>query len=313
MLRSCYRTILAVHPPRFRQRFAEEMLGIFDEAHSKFAAARLVLDGIASLARQWILRSEFWEQPIAEVETLRSSGAPAFYTFDRFQPRNSALMQGAVLSLAIFCAVCFIMKYGVNHAVYMPFASIVSEGSGHESVTRAKPTALSQESATPTPGQNQRRADALNQEQNKIAAKLHRLLMQAAPAPAAEQGAPRAEVRELPAPMKNVVPDAAVPVSSPGTQASATIFISKQILESYVGTYVLDSPDRATVSISMTAGELALETGGEQECSLTVISENRFAVCNGSDLWIEFLLPGSGMAQQIIIHDAGREIRAHRR
>src|SRR6185312_9069394 len=191
MLRSCYRTILAVHPPRFRQRFAGEMLGIFDEAHSKFAAARLVLDGIASLARQWILRSEFWEQPIAEVETLRSSGAPAFYTFDSFQPRNSALMQGAVLSLAIFCAVCFIMKYGVNHAVYMPFASIVAEGSGHESVTRAKPTALSQESATPNPGQNQRRAEALNQEQNKIAAKLHRLLMQAVAAPPAEQGLPR--------------------------------------------------------------------------------------------------------------------------
>jgi hypothetical protein len=302
-----------MHPPRFRQRFAEEMLGIFDEAHCKFAAARLVLDGIASLARQWILRSEFWEQPIAEVETLRSSGAPAFYTFDRFQPRNSALMQGTVLSLAIFCAVCFIMKYGVNHAVYMPFASIVSEGSGHESVTRAKPTALSQESAPPTPGQNQRRADALNQEQNKIAAKLHRLLMQAAPAPAAKRGAPRAEVRGLPAPRKNVVPDAAVPVSSPARQASAAIFISKQILESYVGTYVLDSPDRATVSISMTAGELALETGGKQECALTVISENRFAVCNKSDLWIEFLLQGSGMAQQIIIHDADREIRAQRR
>ena len=137
--------------------------------------------------------------------------------------------------------------------------------------------------------------------------------MQAAPAPAAKRGAPRAEVRGLPAPRKNVVPDAAVAVSSPATQASAAIFISKQILESYVGTYVLDSPDRATVSISMTAGELALETGGKQECSLTVISENRFAVCNKSDLWIEFLLQGSGMAQQIIIHDADREIRAQRR
>ena len=32
MLRSLYRRLLCLHPPAFRQRFAEEMLWIFDEA-----------------------------------------------------------------------------------------------------------------------------------------------------------------------------------------------------------------------------------------------------------------------------------------
>jgi hypothetical protein len=314
MLRSFYRTILVMHPPRFRQRFAEEMLGIFDQAQGNFAAVRLVIDGIASLARQWVLRSQFWDQPIAEAPTLRSGGAPAFYTFDRFQPRKSALMHGAVLSLAIFCAVCFIMKHGVNHAIYMPFAAIVSEDGSGNSRPSARPAPFLKESAATDLRQNQVRTDIVNQQQNKALRKLHSLLLQSVPIPRPSRVSLGMEVRARPDSTKTTDSEAAMnSESSPADRGAVTVVVQKQALEFYVGTYVIDSPDRPTVSISIAAGELTLETGGEAKCSLTVISANRFAICNTSDLWIEFASRESGKAQHVVIHDAGRQITGHRR
>ena len=38
MLRSLYRTVLHLHPPFFRQRFADEMQSIFDSARSRSVA-----------------------------------------------------------------------------------------------------------------------------------------------------------------------------------------------------------------------------------------------------------------------------------
>ena len=70
MLRRLYCLLLRLHPPYFRQRFANEMLLIFDEkttADGRRAAARLMADGAASLARQWALRPRFWEQPARPV------------------------------------------------------------------------------------------------------------------------------------------------------------------------------------------------------------------------------------------------------
>jgi hypothetical protein len=66
MTRSLYRLLLWLHPPAFRQQFAEEMLWIFDE-ESKQGLARLFADGIASLMRQWMLRSGLWKLAVAGV------------------------------------------------------------------------------------------------------------------------------------------------------------------------------------------------------------------------------------------------------
>src|SRR2546429_3008659 len=62
MLRLFYRWLLSFHPARFRKRFAEEMLSIFDHIEGRAAAVELVADAFISLVRQWTMRSEYWEE-----------------------------------------------------------------------------------------------------------------------------------------------------------------------------------------------------------------------------------------------------------
>lgn len=60
MARALYAWLLRLHPPGFRRQFAAEMLGVFDDAIADTGQLPLLLDGLASLARQWILRSGWW-------------------------------------------------------------------------------------------------------------------------------------------------------------------------------------------------------------------------------------------------------------
>ena len=58
MIRLLYRWLVALHPLEFRQRYAGEMLWIFDESAASGGSAGLFADAAASLARQWLLRTE---------------------------------------------------------------------------------------------------------------------------------------------------------------------------------------------------------------------------------------------------------------
>lgn len=49
MLRPLYRYMLRLHPPGFRQRFADEMLSIFDHSEGKLARAKLLADALLSV------------------------------------------------------------------------------------------------------------------------------------------------------------------------------------------------------------------------------------------------------------------------
>jgi hypothetical protein len=69
MIRTLYRGLLWLHPPFFRRQFGDEMLWIFDQASSQGALA-LFLDGLASLARQWLLRSGWWKVAVAMALAL---------------------------------------------------------------------------------------------------------------------------------------------------------------------------------------------------------------------------------------------------
>jgi hypothetical protein len=60
MRRPLYRALIALHPPLFRERFGDEMLCVFDEA-GRDRTARLFADGVLSLLRQWLLRSNLWK------------------------------------------------------------------------------------------------------------------------------------------------------------------------------------------------------------------------------------------------------------
>ena len=110
MIRFLYFCLLRLHPPHFRRRFADEMLWIFDQpAQNRF---RLLADAAASVLRQWLFRPEFREQRSAALAASQYSDVPVFRTLDDSLPRKSALINGGILSLAIFAA----MTLAIGHS-----------------------------------------------------------------------------------------------------------------------------------------------------------------------------------------------------
>jgi D-alanyl-D-alanine carboxypeptidase len=110
ILRSLYRWLLHLHPSAFRQRFAEEMLWIFDEAAATQGAPRLFADAFISLMRQWIVRPESWHTPLPTAIPSTSTGSTTFFTWEYVEvPRHSLpfyrWMQGSVISLGMLCTV----------------------------------------------------------------------------------------------------------------------------------------------------------------------------------------------------------------
>ncbi len=126
MIRFLYICLLRLHPRPFRQRFAREMLWIFDQAVESHA--RLLVDAVLSLWRQWALRPHAIPQPAASSATLHAAdGVPAFYLCESFRPRRSALMHGWILSFAIFAALSYAIAHGAGR-LRLPARLIGSHG-----------------------------------------------------------------------------------------------------------------------------------------------------------------------------------------
>lgn len=70
MIRSLYQWLVGLHPRAFRQRFAEEMLWIFDQAGETEGIVPLFTDGLLSLARQWLIRQGTWKVAAGAVGGL---------------------------------------------------------------------------------------------------------------------------------------------------------------------------------------------------------------------------------------------------
>jgi len=69
-MRCIYLSILWLHPRSFRERFAEEMLWIFDETQTGDGKIFLVGDGFKSVARQWVVRWGMWKVALAFLLAL---------------------------------------------------------------------------------------------------------------------------------------------------------------------------------------------------------------------------------------------------
>lgn len=107
MGRLLYVWLVGLHPHCFRERFAQEMLGVYDEQTGSRGRAALFIDVLVSLFRQWVLRPAYREPALAMPLAAKSSDIPGFYTFDSSLPRRSALVNGAVLSFVFFSALTF--------------------------------------------------------------------------------------------------------------------------------------------------------------------------------------------------------------
>jgi D-alanyl-D-alanine carboxypeptidase len=109
MFRSLYRLLLNFHPPAFRQRFAEEMLWIYDEGATTQGVSRLLADAFVSLLRQWIVRPESWHMPLAAAAPP-AAGSTGFFSWQHFEFVEQRLpfyrwMQGSVISLGLLSVV----------------------------------------------------------------------------------------------------------------------------------------------------------------------------------------------------------------
>jgi hypothetical protein len=117
MSRSLYRWLLYLHPPAFRQRFAEEMLSIFDEAAATYGVLRLFADGFVSLLRQWVVRAESRRLPVALAVPQGSPGPTTFFAWEHFEMPQYSLplyrwIQGAVMTLGLLSAVWLMVGPG---------------------------------------------------------------------------------------------------------------------------------------------------------------------------------------------------------
>ena len=159
MLRFVYRWLVRLHPRRFRERFAEEMLSIFDCFGEGPAAVEFVADGFISLVRQWTLRSEYWKEEQVGGVPARVDGMPTFYIFERFKPRTSALIDGGIVTLVLFCAVSLALRFNWTHPVFLPFSGIRFSTGSHAEPS-AKPVVSSPSEAVPVHSQRQLDSDS---------------------------------------------------------------------------------------------------------------------------------------------------------
>jgi hypothetical protein len=86
-MRSLYALLIKLHPPSFRERFAQEMLWIFEEAANSWGAGSLLRDAILSLLRQWLIRSELWKWLVAGIAGV----VPLMIAFGSFLPWDRAV------------------------------------------------------------------------------------------------------------------------------------------------------------------------------------------------------------------------------
>ena len=269
MLRSLYRCALLLHPPAFRRRFADEMLSIFDQAHGTASALKLLLDALFSLSRQWTLRPEFWQglSPAASPQAA-SDGIPSFYTISPFRPRSSAVMNGLVLSLAIFCMTCFAIRYSWIHVLHVRIPEVQFERS----------------SWIPPKGAISGTSPTLQKTPPVVSA-----------TPALSQVPPPAAA----APQRHAARAAGQPDTRPqykprvSNQPARTTPAAELPLQSYEGTYVVDSPTNLRIVITVEDENLMMSMPGQARLTLAPMSETKFVVQGIENCWIEFA-PASG-------------------
>lgn len=112
MLRWLYLQLLGAHPDEFRHRFCDEMLEVFDDSRGFSERLPLLLDGLVSLWRQWVLRPEF-RQPWRPV-TSSGSGYEllTFQQIEPYKPRRIALAQGGLMAVLLLLAVVNAINHG---------------------------------------------------------------------------------------------------------------------------------------------------------------------------------------------------------
>jgi hypothetical protein len=289
MLRVLYGCVLRAHPRYFRERFAAEMQSIFDHTESKFAAAGLLADALLSLARQWTLRPQYWEEPSLAAT---ADGAPFFCTLGTSKPHTAALASGAFLSVLVLNGVCWTMGYAWNHPRFMDIRpGYGPSGRVPESKLISRPVHRSPVVAEPP----------LQSDQGRV------LLVFQSP------------VRPATSPANQVKPSPPVPTASAAPTAEAYSPTSPaearwppRAWQSYTGRYVSKSAGSEKVNITIEGERLHLEVVGKFRSALVPLPKPQLLACSVGDRRVAFSTNASGTVDRIEIHHSGGEIEAFR-
>ncbi len=312
MLRRLYSCLLRLHPEGFRERFAPEMLSIFDHAEKGTAAAKLVADALLSLVRQWTLRWEYWERASEKRVPWSADGAPVFYTLESFKPRRGALFAGGMLTLTLFYAGYLDLKFDWSDSAFIPFKGIEFDAGPEFRALGSPYVATPQESARAY----SRLQPVSPRGETKLAEVVPSIpgkpLHSPASAPATLLKAPAQHGLDVLA--SNGSPIRVAPSSTGRPVAPAKI--AEDALQIYTGAYATDPPNEFTVLITGEDGELAIEIPGEPKSRLVPAQGTMFVFSgphNGNGDWIEFAKRDDGSAGELRIYRNGRHFTAHRK
>ena len=309
MLRFFYRWILRFHPARFRERFGDEMLSIFDHIEGRAATAELVADAFISLVRQWTIRSEYWEEKATVNVPAGASGLPVFYTLESFRPRKSALLGGALLTWIACSAVFFTLSHSRLHSVYLPSVRFESATTSDVQLPTSTPN-LPHTQAGTRPGTQAIVESGMNSQDPDRVRLRRRISSEANSSAGVSESREQARLTASDRLERNIA-------TSPPVQSLRRPFLptntSREILLPYVGAYSTDGPDKLTVLITAEEGQLVIEIPGEQKSTLVPAHGTRFAFSEARSNWIEFMKHDDGPVYGLRIYGNGPDFREFRR
>jgi hypothetical protein len=280
MLRRLYRCALRLHPSSFRRRFGDEMLCIFDQQKGVLPEVGLMLDCVFSLLRQWVLRRHNGtEVPAAPLLSATAEHVPLFETLDAFRPRASAIINGSVLSLILFCMTVFAIRYSWIHVLNLHVREIEFV-SGQQANLQGRATAFG--STRPF-------------------------------AQASKKSSEYLQVDVIPTQPESAQPKT-MASSSPRTTAAldrnrgVTMWLR---LELYVGKYISNSPP-ARISVRIEGDHLSLAAPGHPRLTLSPVSPTRFVIVGAENDYVDFTPDDQGIICGLSLVESGNIITAQR-
>jgi len=310
MLRSVFHLLVNLHPRAFRERFAAEMLSIFDHSTGRKAAFSLVVDAWLSLLRQWGFRPTFWSDPVVvQQPEAASAGAPSFFILETPKLRGIALLHGGILSLVFFIMISLGVLNSRGSKIQPKLPRIVQEASwGGTAAKKSDAFAKAVQAARARNSAAGPDAHSTTPQQRRTAA-LQSVAQSGAPgiAISASPGTAPPPTLAPPSPVAdNASPRVSWPIVSdenatPVPPGKAIAVATAPSLLSYEGTYTVNPPNSFKAEITAEGDQLFLSSSGQPRTALIPCTETSFRLEDSTVCGITFSKFDQGEFHQVAL------------